>query len=222
VLAVFDLGFGERGLIVRAPVDRLETFVDGAGGEEAAEGVGDVGFVVEGHRGVGMVPVAEDAEADEVFTLDVDVLRGELAARAPDLGGRHLGAFGAELLADGMFDGEAVAIPSRDVRRVEAEHRARFDDDVLQRFVERMTDVDAAVRVRRPVVQHELRPAGRFFADETVDVDRLPVREPLRLVLRQIRLHRERGIREVEGLFVVGAALGHGDRGSYHSSRARA
>jgi hypothetical protein len=209
VLAILDLRLGERGLVIRAPVHGLEAFVDRAGPEETAECIGDVGFVVEGHRGVGMVPVSEDAEADEILALDVDVFRGELAAGAANLGGRHLGALRAELFADGVLDREAVAVPARDVRRVVAEHRARFHDDVFERFIEGVADVNFAVRVGRPVMKDELRAAGGLFANELIEIHAPPLLEPFRLVLRQVGLHREGGLRQVESLLVV-AAFGHG------------
>ena len=49
--------------------------------------------------------------------------------------------------------GQAVAVPARHVRRVEAQHVAGLDDEVLEDLVERRADVDLAVGVRRPVVQ---------------------------------------------------------------------
>src|SRR5207248_10904708 len=77
-------------------------------------------------------------------------------------------------------------------------------DDVLERFVERVAAVNGAVRVRRPVVQHELRAARRGLANQFVDVHRPPLIEPLRLVLREVRLHGERRLRQIDGLLVVG------------------
>ncbi len=50
VLLVFDLGFGERGLVVDAPVDGAKAFVDEILFEEVVEGFDDAGFVAVGHR----------------------------------------------------------------------------------------------------------------------------------------------------------------------------
>ena len=46
VVLVFDLGFGQRGAVVDAPVDRLQAFVDVAAVEEIDERAGDDGFVL--------------------------------------------------------------------------------------------------------------------------------------------------------------------------------
>src|SRR3954453_1570477 len=97
---------------------RLQALVDHTRAEEAAERVGDVGLELIRHRHVGMEPVAENAEADEILALDRDELLGELAAGAAEIGPRHfLPLRAADLLVDGMLDWQSVAIPSRHVRR---------------------------------------------------------------------------------------------------------
>src|SRR3954470_8958069 len=85
---------------------RLQPLVDHARAEEAAERVSDVGFVLIRHRHVGMKPVAEDAEADEVLALDRDELLGELAAGAGEISRRHfLPLRAADLFVDRMLMG---------------------------------------------------------------------------------------------------------------------
>ena len=71
---VLDLGLGEGGFVVDAPVDGLEAFVDEAALEEVEEGLGDGGLVAVRHGEVGVVPAAEDADALELGALEVDVL----------------------------------------------------------------------------------------------------------------------------------------------------
>ncbi len=61
MLLVLDLGFGERGFVVDAPVDGAEAFVDETLLEEVVEGFDDAGFVAEGHRQVWVVPATKDA-----------------------------------------------------------------------------------------------------------------------------------------------------------------
>ena len=74
--------------------------------------------------------------------------------------------------------------------------RLALDDDVLEDLVDRVADVDVAVRVRRAVVQHEAR-----AADAT---RRGSPRRPCvschsfthqRLALREVAAHRERACR---------------------------
>ena len=153
VLLVLDLGFGEGGLVVDAPVDGPEAFVDEALLEEVEEGLGDAGLVVGVHGGVGVVPAAEDADAHELGALEVEVFLRVLAAGAADGDGVHLELFAAELLVDFDLDGEAVAVPAGDVGGVEAGHGLGLDDEVLEALVEGVAEVDGAVGVGRAVVE---------------------------------------------------------------------
>jgi hypothetical protein len=156
VLLVLDFGFGERGAVVDAPVDRLEAFIDELLLEEVVEGFDDAGFVAEAHGEVGVVPAAEDADALKLAALEVDVLLGVLAAGTADGDGIHLELFAAQLLVDFDLDGKAMAVPAWDVGGVEACHGLGFDDEVLDAFVEGVAEVDRAVGVGRAVVKHVL------------------------------------------------------------------
>ncbi len=95
MLLVLDFGFGEGGAVVDAPGDGLEAFVDEAVLEEVEEGLGDAGLVLGVHGGVGLEPAAEDAHADELGALEVEVLLRVLAAGAADGDGVHFELFAA-------------------------------------------------------------------------------------------------------------------------------
>ena len=110
--------------------------------------------VVEIHRQVGVVPVAEHAEADEVLALLVDLLVGVFAAGLAKLIGLDLDTDLADAFLDLVLDGQAVAIPAGHVGRVFTVQRARLDDHVLEDLVDRVADVDVAVGVGRAIVQH--------------------------------------------------------------------
>src|SRR5262249_4391631 len=146
-------------------------------------------LVAEVHRQVRMLPVGEDAEALEVLLLALDLLRGIRARAALRLLDRDVLAVG---LLDLDLDRHAVAVPAGPIARVEARHVARLDDDVLEYLVHRRADVDVAVRVRRPVVQDELRPAAACLADLPVDLPLLPLLHPMRLAPREIAAHGKR------------------------------
>ena len=174
VVLVLDLRLGERGPVGGAPVDRLlpaeEEALLGGAGERAHGG----GLVALGHRRVGRLPAAEDAEPLERLALPVDPL---LRVRAAGLDHRrpvHLALLRAELLVDLELDGQAVAVPARDVVGHLALQVAVLHDDVLQDLVERVADVDVAVRVGRAVVEDEALRAGarRVLRDELLE-DRL-------------------------------------------------
>ena len=70
---VFDFGFGQCGLAVQAPVHRLAALVQVTALVDLAERADDVRFVPEIHGQVGMIPVADDVEADEIFLLALDL-----------------------------------------------------------------------------------------------------------------------------------------------------
>src|SRR3989442_683341 len=218
LILVFDLRLRQRRLAVHAPVDRLELLVDEAPADETAELARDDRLVGRRHRDVGVVPVAEYAQALELVALDVDVPERVLAALLALLDGIHCapyvygGVVEAELLVHLMPDRKAVTVPAGDVDRVEAEHRARLHDDVFEDFVEDVTQVDVAVRVRRAVVQDPEGAVRGDLAEALVHPELFPPGEHLRLALREVGLHGEGGFRQVQRGFVV-----HGsDHESYH------
>ncbi len=206
---VLDLSLGEGGAVVDAPVDGLEAFVDEALFEEVVEGLDDRGLVGEGHGEVGIVPAAEDADALELASLEIDVLLGVLAAGFADGEGVHLEFFAAELLVDLDLDGEAVAVPAGDVGGVEACHGLRFDDEVLDALVEGMAEVDGSVGVGWTVVKDVFGGTGAGGTDLFVKILSLPGGKSQGLVDREIGLHGEGGLGQVQrGLQRFG--FGHG------------
>ncbi len=214
MVLVLHLGFRQRGAVGEAPVHGLEPFVDVAPVDEFDEGARDGGFVVGRERQVGLIPAAEDPQAAELRALNADPLHGVLAALFADLRDRHLGFFGAEFLIHLVLDGQTVAIPSGHVGRVEAGHAFRLDDEVLEHLVERRAGVDAVVGEGRAVVQDELGAAGAGLADAFVELGFFPTSQDFRLGLRQVRLHRKIGVRQVDRLFEVESVLWHW--GNYH------
>ncbi len=201
VVLVLDFGLGERGAAVDAPVHRLLALVDEPLLDELAQRARDRRLVLEVHRQIRRVPRREDPEALELLAHDADEALGVRAARAAEFRGRHLALLRPELAVDSQLDRQAVAVVADDVRRVEAGHRSRLDDDLLEDLVERGPHVDVAVRVRRSVVEDELRRACALRANLPVEVDGLPAGERLGLARGQIRLHREVGARQVDRVF---------------------
>ncbi len=160
--------------------------------------------VLEVHGQVGMVPVAEHAQAHEAAALAVDLACGVLAAGLAE----GVRVDGLADLADGLFDlqldRQAVAIPARHVGRVEALQAAALDDDVLEDLVDRMADMDVAVGVGRAVVEDEALASGACFTQAVVDVHRLPALERVGFAFGQVAAHGEVGVRQVERVLVVG------------------
>ena len=136
VVGIFDLGFGQRGALDHRPHHGLGAAIELAGRGDLHQLAGDLGFGVKAHGQVGIVPVADDAEALELLALGVDpVLRegAALGAEFVDLDVVLVLALGAVLLLDLPLDGQAVAVPARHIGRVVAEHLHGAADEVLER-----------------------------------------------------------------------------------------
>src|SRR5213082_882726 len=161
-------------------------------------------LVARRHGEVGPVPVPEDPEALEVRALQLDLLLCIGAAGGAEGPGVELLPRAAVPLLHLQLDRQSVAIPAGDVGRVEAVERARLDHDVLENLVDGVADVNGAVGVWRPVVQHEARPPARHLAQLLVGAAFFPRAHHRGLALSQIRLHREIGLRQVDGVLVVG------------------
>ena len=209
---VLDLGFGERGLGAVAPEHGALAAVDQALLDEGREGAHDVGLVLRGQREVGVLPVAEHAQALEGLLLDLDKVQGELLGAAADFGRCQVLGFLDHL----ELDRQAVAVPARDVGGVEAGHGLRLHDQVLEHLVEGGAHVDVAVGEGRAVVQDEARPALGLRLDAPVQLAGFPFCQPLRLARDQVRLHREVGLRQQDGILVV---LGGGRLGAHGIGR---
>ncbi len=206
LVGILDLGLGQRRTAVEAPVHRLQALEQVAAPVHLAERADLVGLGAVFHGLVGMIPVTEHAEADEILLLPLDLLLRVGAAERARLVGRQVLAVG---LFDLVLDGQAVAVPARDVGRIEAGQGLGADDDVLEDLVHRMADVDVAVGIGRAVVQHEARTALATPRESLIELLFLPVLHPARLALGEVAAHRERGVGHVEGFAIISFLVGH-------------
>ena len=204
LVGVLDLCLGQRGVAVLAPVNRFVAAIDHALIEHGLEdlNVGGVMLVIE--RQVGVVPVAEHAQAAETGLLELDVLDSELVAELTDLGRRGLvELLGAELLLDLVLDRLTVTVPTGDIGNLIALHHPVTVDHVLGNLVHGMADVDRAVGVRRAVVQHELLVTLVLLQNLLVDLVVLPVLESLGLGLGKTGTHGKSGFGQIHRLLVL-------------------
>ncbi len=111
------------------------------------------------------------------------------------------------LFLDLPFDRKTVAIPAGDVAGILALHLGEAVDDIFQDLVQRMADMQMAVRVRGAVVKQEDLAAFCLLAKPMVKAHRLPMLQQFRLVLGQARLHRKGGLGKKNGFLV---ATSHG------------
>ena len=204
MLLVFNLGLGKRGAAMDAPMHRLLALVDHPLLDEAAERSHDRRLVCRFQREVRVRPQAEPAQPLELRAHHLDVLERVSGAGTSKIGHAHRALLGAELAVDPQLDRQAVAVPARDVRRVETGHAAAFDDEILQDLVERVPDMNVAVGVGRSVVEDEFWRAAPPFAQLTVEVDGVPARNSLRLNRLQVRLHRKIRPREIHRVLPLG------------------
>ena len=214
VLFVLNFGLGQCGLVVYAPENRFQAFINKVLLKERIEGLENARFVLEGHRLIWIRPAAKDAESLKLRALQVDVLLSVFTAGAANADCGHLQLLAAKLLVYLDLDRQAMAVPAWNVRRIKARHRLGLDDKVLDALVQRMTKVNCAVGVGRAIVQDVLRRPISGYPDLMVKVLFHPACEPRRLILRQVCLHRKVGLGQVQGrlqrLFSGDADVGGG------------
>jgi hypothetical protein len=188
---VLHLGVGECGLASGAPERGAQPAIDVAALHQLAEDAHNPRLERIVHREVGVIPLADQPQAFELLALHLHEVLGVVAACAAQ--GRLVGLLAPreELLAHGVLDGHAVIVPAGHIGRAVAAHAVGAHHDVLERFVERVPDVDVAVGVGRSVVQNKVavgRGLGKHLA---VQVDLAPEGLPARLLFGQVRPHRD-------------------------------
>ncbi len=200
---VLDLRFGQRRTAIQAPVHRLEALVHVAVLDDGGEGAQLLRLEPGIHGEIRVFPIAEHAEALEVLALRVDLLLGIRSAGGAERLGVDLLPHAPVGFLHLHLDGEAVAIPTGNVRRVVSVEGARLDDDVLQNLVDGVAQVNGAVRVRRSVGEHERGAPLGCRANLLVQPLSLPCSQHRGLAVGEIRLHGETRLRQVNRLFVV-------------------
>ena len=201
LVLVFDFRLGQGRAAVEAPVDRLEATEHETGFEDLAQHPKFIGLIARRHRHVGVVPLAEHTESEKIFFLTLDLFGG-IGARF----GQNIFRCQAttELLFDLDFDRHAVAVPARDIAGIEAGHVSAFDHHVFQDLVDRVSDMDVAIGIGRPIVQHKEGPAFAESANPLVNPGLLPLRDPFRLSFGEVAAHREGRVGKIERFAIVG------------------
>ncbi len=194
LVLILDFGFSQCRAAIETPVDRLEALEDETTLDHLGQRADFSGFVGEVHGQVRIAPVAEHAQTDEFGLLAFDLL-GRIGAA--QLARTVCG----EVLAVGHFDfvldRQTMTVPTRHIGGIEARQGLGTQDHVLENLVDRMTDVNIAVGVRRTVVQDELGTILANLAQLLVQANAVPALQSLRLALGQAGLHREGGVRKV-------------------------
>ena len=155
------------------------------------------------HGQVRLRPVSEHAHPHEIGFLSLDLLAGIVAALLPELGCRHLMPRLADFLLYIELNGQAVAVPTGDIRSINTRQGLGFDDDIFEYLVDGMPHVELAIGIGRAIVKYKGRLALPCLAHLAIQVHLSPRLETLRLALRQIGLHREIRLGQVQRGFVV-------------------
>ena len=191
---VFDFGFGEGGFVVDAPQRRAQAFVELLLFGKIRERVYDRRLEVGFDRLIRTIEVAEDAHALARRALTSNPIERPLRAFCAQLERiDRVKVFDAQMLERFEFDRQPVHIPAgREVRELAVEQRD-LHEHVLEHHVQKVPHVQLAVGIRRSVVQNP-RPV-RAILCQTFFIDAVfaPPRDPVRLALGQLGLHRERG-----------------------------
>ena len=160
-ILILDFRLGQGRAAIETPVDRLQTLEHKPLLNHFGQGTDFAGLVGKVHGLVGLVPIAQHAKAHEISLLPFYLLAGIGAAALT-------GQIRWLILTEGNFNlvlnRQPVAVPARHIRRIEAGQGLGASDEILEDFIHRMADMNAAVGIRRAVVQHELRP---IFAELT-------------------------------------------------------
>ena len=197
-ILVFDLSLGKCGLTLSAPIYGLESLVDIPVLVHLAKHL-DLSCLEGGSHGeIGMLPVAEHAQALELCHLNVHEVLSELMATATELGHRQLLSVHLGLLDNSRLDGHTVVVPAGHIGGIVAAHCLGLDDKVLEYLVHRCSHVDISVGKGRSVMENERGLA--LVSREELLVYFVFFRCLLHfgLSLGQIRSHRKLGLGKVK------------------------
>ena len=150
-----------------------------------------------------MIPVAEHTHAHKICLLGVDLLGRIIAAVLPKLGGGNFVAWFTYFLFDVQFNRKPMAIPAGHIRRVKSGQRFGFDNDVLEDLIDRVANVQLTVGVGRAIVKDKAWFALARLAHLGIQVHVCPGLESLGLTLRQVGLHGEVRLGQIQRGFII-------------------
>jgi hypothetical protein len=122
MIGIFHFGFRQRGSAGGAPVNRFFSFINTAVEIKLPKFLNRDRFVRIGHRQIRILPLAENTETLELFTLNVDIFFRIGPAGAALFHLRHRPLFGAQFLIHLMLNRQAVTIPARHIDTVKSGH----------------------------------------------------------------------------------------------------
>ncbi len=203
---VFDLGFGQRRLVVEAPERGAQTFVDLLTLGQIGQRIDDRRFERGIDRTVGTIEEAEVSHANALIALAIQPINGALAATRAQLEGIDgMKIFDAQVLERFVLDREPVHVPAGNELGVLTVEQGNLHEHVLEDHVQEVTHVQIAVGVGRSVVQ-DPRPIGSVTGEAPLVRSVLaPPFDAAGLAQRKLGLHGKGRARKVERFAVIHA-----------------
>ena len=149
---IFNLGFSQRCLTGKAPVDRLFAAKEAFILSKLAAFPGDDGFILIIHRQIRVFPVSHNSQAFKLISLNINEFFSILPAKPPNISQRKVFLFLPDFNIHVMLNGKPVAVPARHINRIIAGHLFGANDDIFQNFVQSGSDMDIAVGVRGTIM----------------------------------------------------------------------
>ena len=141
-----------------------------------------------------MIPIPKNSEPLKLLLLPLDEMTGHLLTLGAD--DSRICSYELLLRHHFVFYGKTVTVPSRHKRRIKAHHRTAFKDKILKDHIQRVADVGVPVSKGRPIVQ--VISGGTFsgLKEGLVGLLASPLFNQGRFPLREVRPHREIGLRQ--------------------------
>ena len=174
---------------MNAPVHRAQPLVDKSLLKKSVKSFQHDRLILRTHGRVRIIETAEHANAFELLALKIKKFLGVTPALQTNIYCLHLQFFATQHLVNFDLDGQTMAIPSRDIGRVESGHCLRLDDEVLETLVESVPKMNRTIGIGRPVMQNITGCRYTGLANLLINLLLLPSGQQFGLILRQVGLH---------------------------------
>ena len=121
-------------------------------GNHFTKGADNIGFSMEIHGQIRIIPVAQHTKAHKVFFLAFHLLCRIFTAFLTEFRRRNFLVRFTYQTFHFQFNRQTVAVPAWDIRGIKTQRGFGFHDNVFQNFIHCMTDMNGAVGIRRAVV----------------------------------------------------------------------
>ena len=153
---MFHFCFSQCRTAVCTPVHRFGSFMQMTCFNDFAQGTNDVRFKTKIHSEIRIIPFAKYTKTFKIFSLTIHLLVRIFTTGITKNFGINFHASLTYLLLNVQLNRKTMTIPTRHIRRIKTTKRFGFNNDVFEHFINRVTDVNIAIGIRRPIVQNKL------------------------------------------------------------------